>query len=59
MVSVTVKTPGKPAIQVEFPGKNAQQVTVSDLKKGIVAKFPRVSKLSVSQVEVHSDRYLA
>lgn len=44
MVSVNVNAGGKkPSINVEFPGKNAGQVTVADLKKGIEAKFPKVS----------------
>lgn len=45
MVSVSVKAPGKPATQVDFPGKTAEQVTVLDLKKAIRARGIKVSLL--------------
>lgn len=43
MAVITVKTPGKPAIQVQFPEKSVHQVTVADLKRGINAKFPKLA----------------
>jgi hypothetical protein len=43
MVSVSIKAPGKPATQVDFPGKTAEQVTVLDLKKAIRARGIKVS----------------
>jgi hypothetical protein len=45
MVSVYVKAPGKPATQVDFLGKTAEQVTVLDLKKAIRARGIKVSLL--------------
>ena len=42
MVTVTIKAPGKPATQVEFTGKTAEQVTVLDLKKAIRVKGIKV-----------------
>jgi hypothetical protein len=48
MVSVSIKASGKPATQVDFPGKTAEQVTVLDLKKAIRARGIKVS-ISVSR----------
>ncbi|KAG7549016.1 hypothetical protein FFLO_03129 [Filobasidium floriforme] len=45
MVSVSVKAPGKPATQVDFPGKTAEQVTVLDLKKAIRARGIKIAEL--------------
>ncbi len=43
MVSVTIKTPGKPTISLDFPEKHPDKVTVLDLKRGIHAKFPKLT----------------
>ena len=42
MLNITIKAPGKPATQVEFTGKTAEQVTVLDLKRAIRAKGIKV-----------------
>jgi hypothetical protein len=46
MVTVTVRTTGKPVIQLDFPDKHPDQVTVGELKKGIQAKFPQVRRVA-------------
>lgn len=53
MVTLSVKVPGKPSVQVEFPGKTAEQVTVLDLKKAVRARGIKVcSKKLMATISV-------
>lgn len=42
MVAITVSTPGKPTINIDFAGKHPSNVTVRDLKSAIQVKIPKV-----------------
>lgn len=42
MVSLIVSTPGKPTVNLDFPAKHPDGVTVGELKSAIATKFPKV-----------------
>ena len=42
MVSFSISTKGKPTINVDFPSKHPNNVTVKELKIAVQAKFPKV-----------------
>lgn len=42
MVSITVSTPGKPTLSLDFPNKHPDQVLIKEVKAAIHAKFPKV-----------------
>ncbi|WVN86919.1 uncharacterized protein L203_102093 [Cryptococcus depauperatus CBS 7841] len=42
MVAITISTPGKPTISLDFSAKHPNNVTVKDVKTAIQAKFPNL-----------------
>lgn len=45
MVSITVSLKGKAPIKLDFAGKQANDVTIKEVKTAVQAKFPKVGLL--------------
>lgn len=44
MVSVTVSLKGKSPVKLDFAGKQANDITIKQVKTAVQAKFPKVGR---------------